>query len=182
AELLEIKANPNRTAEGVVIEAKLDRGRGSVATVLVQAGTLKPGDIVVAGNEWGRVRALVNDRGEQVKEAPPSTPVEILGLQGTPQAGDRIAVVDSEGRAREISEYRQRVAREKSVARQAGQRGSLEQMMSQLQTSGLQEFPLIIKGDVQGSIEAIVNALDKLGTDEVRANIVHSGAGAITES
>ncbi|WP_159590130.1 translation initiation factor IF-2 [Chelativorans xinjiangense] len=182
AELLEMKANPNRTAEGVVIEAKLDRGRGSVATVLVQAGTLRPGDIVVAGNEWGRVRALVNERGEQLKEAPPSTPVEILGLQGTPQAGDRLAVVDTEGRAREISEYRQRLAREKAVARQAGQRGSLEQMMSQLQTSGLQEFPLIIKGDVQGSIEAIVNALDKLGTDEVRANIVHSGAGAITES
>ncbi|WEX09264.1 translation initiation factor IF-2 [Chelativorans sp. AA-79] len=182
AEVLELKANPDRTAEGVVIEAKLDRGRGSVATVLVQAGTLRPGDIVVAGNEWGRVRALVNERGEQVKEAPPSTPVEILGLQGTPQAGDRIAVVDSEGRAREISEYRQRLAREKAVARQAGQRGSLEQMMSQLQASGLQEFPLIIKGDVQGSIEAIISALEKLGTDEVRARIVHSGAGAITES
>ncbi|WP_367716512.1 translation initiation factor IF-2 [Nitratireductor sp. GISD-1A_MAKvit] len=182
SEVLELKANPDRAAEGVVIEAKLDRGRGSVATVLVQAGTLRTGDIIVAGNEWGRVRALVNDRGEQLKEAPPSMPVEILGLQGTPQAGDRIAVVESEARAREISEYRQRLAREKSVARQAGQRGSLEQMMSQLQDSGLKEFPLIVKGDVQGSIEAIAGALDKLGTEEVRARIVHSGAGAITES
>ncbi len=182
AEVLELKANPDRTAEGVVIEAKLDKGRGSVATVLVQAGTLKPGDIIVAGNEWGRVRALVNDKGDQIKEAGPSMPVEILGLQGTPQAGDRFAVVENEARAREISEYRQRLAREKSVARQAGQRGSLEQMMTQLQTSELSEFPLLIKGDVQGSIEAIVAALDKLGTDEVRARIVHAGAGAITES
>ncbi|MFC0208363.1 translation initiation factor IF-2, partial [Chelativorans intermedius] len=182
AEILELKANPNRTAEGVVIEAKLDRGRGSVATVLVQAGTLRPGDIIVAGNEWGRVRALVNERGEQLKAAPPSTPVEVLGLQGTPQAGDRFAVVENEARAREISEYRQRKAREKAVARQAGSRGSLEQMMSQLQSSGLKEFPLIIKGDVQGSIEAIVNAIEKLSTEEVRARIVHSGAGAITES
>jgi len=182
AEILDLKANPDRTAEGVVIEAKLDRGRGSVATVLVQTGTLRPGDIIVAGNEWGRVRALVNDRGEHVKDAPPAMPVEVLGLQGPPQAGDRFAVVESEARAREISEYRQRLAREKAVARQAGQRGSLEQMMSQLQTSGLKEFPLVIKGDVQGSIEAIATALEKLGTDEVRARIVHSGAGAITES
>jgi translation initiation factor IF-2 len=182
SEILDLKANPDRTAEGVVIEAKLDKGRGPVATVLVQTGTLKTGDILVAGNEWGRVRALVDDHGGQVKEAGPSMPVEVLGLQGTPQAGDRFAVVENEARAREISEYRQRLAREKSVARQAGQRGSLEQMMSQLQTSGLKEFPLLIKGDVQGSIEAIVSALDKLGTDEVRARIVHSGAGAITES
>ena len=182
SEILDLKANPDRTAEGVVIEAKLDKGRGSVATVLVQAGTLKPGDIIVVGNEWGRVRALVDDRGNHVKEAPPAMPVEVLGLQGTPQAGDRFAVVENEARAREISEYRQRIAREKAVARQAGQRGSLEQMMSQLQNSGLKEFPLVIKGDVQGSIEAIVAALDKLGTDEVRARIVHAGAGAITES
>ena len=182
AELLDLQANPDRTAEGVVIEAKLDKGRGSVATVLVQNGTLRTGDILVAGNEWGRVRALVNDRGEHLKAAGPSMPVEVLGLQGTPQAGDRFAVAENEAKAREISEYRQRLARDKSVARQAGQRGSLEQMMSQLQTSGLKEFPLVIKGDVQGSIEAIVNALEKLGTDEVRARIVHAGAGAITES
>ena len=182
AEILDLKANPDRTAEGAVIEAQLDRGRGSVATVLVEAGTLRTGDIVVAGNEWGRVRALVDDRGKQVKEAGPSTPVEILGLQGTPQAGDRFAVVENEARAREISEYRQRIAREKAVARQAGTRGSLEQMMTQLQDTGAQEFPLVIKGDVQGSIEAIAGALDKLGTDEVRVRTVHSGAGGITES
>ena len=182
AEVLDLKANPNRTAEGVVIEAKLDKGRGPVATVLIQAGSLMPGDIVVAGNEWGRVRALVDDRGEHIPEALPSMPVEILGLQGTPAAGDRFAVVNNEARAREITEYRQRLAREKAVAKHAGQRGSLEQMMSQLQTAGVKEFPLVIKGDVQGSIEAIVNALDKLGTDEVRARIVHSGAGAITET
>jgi translation initiation factor IF-2 len=182
AELLDLKADPDRTSEGVVIEAKLDKGRGPVATILVQTGTLIPGDIVVAGSEWGRVRALVDDRGEQVREAPPSMPVEVVGLQGTPQAGDRFAVVENEARAREVTEYRQRLAREKAVARQSGQRGSLEQMMSQLQTSGLKEFPLVIKGDVQGSIEAIITALDKLGTDEVRARIVHSGAGAITES
>ena len=182
AELLDLKANPDRTAEGVVIEAKLDKGRGPVATVLVQTGTLMIGDIIVAGGEWGRVRALVNDRGEQLKEAPPSMPVEVLGLAGTPHAGDRFAVVNNEARAREITEYRQRLARDKAVAKHAGQRGSLEQMMSQLQASGLKEFPLVIKGDVQGSIEAIVAALDKLGTDEVRARIVHAGAGGITES
>ena len=182
AELLDLKANPDRTAEGVVIEAKLEKGRGPVATVLVDTGTLLIGDIIVAGGEWGRVRALVNDRGEQLKEAPPSMPVEVLGLAGTPHAGDRFAVVNTEARAREITEYRQRLARDKAVAKHAGQRGSLEQMMSQLQASGLKEFPLVIKGDVQGSIEAIVAALDKLGTDEVRARIVHAGAGGITES
>lgn len=182
AEVLDLKANPDRTAEGAVIEAKLDKGRGPVATVLVQTGTLMPGDIIVAGNEWGRVRALVDDRGEHVPEAPPAMPVEVLGLQGTPQAGDRFAVVNNEARAREITEYRQRLAREKAVAKHAGQRGSLEQMMSQLQTSGLKEFPLVIKGDVQGSIEAINAALEKLGNDEVRVRIVHSGAGGITES
>ncbi|KKX31596.1 translation initiation factor IF-2 [Rhizobium sp. LC145] len=182
AEILDLKANPNRTAEGTVIEAQLDRGRGSVATVLVQKGTLKPGQIIVAGDQWGRVRALVNDKGEHVKEAGPALPVEVLGLSGTPAAGDKFAVVESESRAREISEYRQRLARDKAAARQSGSRGSLEQMMTQLQTSGLKEFPLVIKGDVQGSIEAIIGALDKLGTDEVRARIVHSGAGGITES
>ncbi|HWM45486.1 MAG TPA: translation initiation factor IF-2 [Xanthobacteraceae bacterium] len=182
AEILDLKANPNRTAEGVVVEAQLDRGRGAVATVLVQTGTLKPGQIIVAGDQWGRVRALVNDKGDHVKEAGPSMPVEVLGLSGTPAAGDKFAVVENESRAREISEYRQRLAREKQVARQSGSRGSLEQMMNQLQNSGLKEFPLLIKGDVQGSIEAIAGALEKLGTDEVRVRIVHSGAGAITES
>lgn len=182
AEILDLKANPDRTSEGVVIESKLDKGRGAVATVLVQTGTLMIGDIVVAGSEWGRVRAIINDRGEQLKEAGPSTPVEVLGLQGSPRAGDRFATVASEARAREITEYRQRLARDKAVAKHAGQRGSLEQMMSQLQTSGLKEFPLVIKGDVQGSIEAIQAAIEKLGTDEVRGRIVHSGVGAITET
>ncbi|MBB2795150.1 UNVERIFIED_ORG: translation initiation factor IF-2 [Rhizobium pisi] len=182
AEILDLKANPNRTAEGTVIEAQLDRGRGSVATVLVQNGTLKPGQIIVAGDVWGRVRALVTDKGDHVKEAGPATPVEVLGLSGTPQAGDKFAVVESESRAREISEYRQRLARDKAAARQSGQRGSLEQMMTQMQSTGIKEFPLVIKGDVQGSIEAIAGALEKLGTDEVRARIVHSGAGGITES
>ncbi|MBB4009695.1 translation initiation factor IF-2 [Allorhizobium taibaishanense] len=182
AEILDLKADPTRTAEGTVIEAQLDRGRGAVATVLVQKGTLRPGQIIVAGDQWGRVRALVNDKGEHVKEAGPAMPVEILGLSGTPAAGDKFAVVENEGRAREISEYRQRLARDKAAARQSGQRGSLEQMMSKLQDTGFKEFPLVIKADVQGSVEAIVAALDKLGTDEVRARIVHAGAGAITES
>jgi translation initiation factor IF-2 len=182
SEVLDLKADPDRTAEGVVIEARLDRGRGPVASVLVQAGTLIPGDIIVVGNEWGRVRALINDRGEAVEEAGPSMPVEVLGLQGVPRAGDHFGTAENEAKAREISEYRQRLARDKAVAKHAGQRGSLEQMMTQLQTVGVKEFPLIIKGDVQGSIEAIASALDKLGTDEVRARIVHSGAGAITES
>ena len=182
SEILDLKANPNRTAEGTVIEAQLDRGRGSVATVLVQNGTLKPGQIIVAGDVWGRVRALVTDKGEHVKEAPPAMPVEVLGLSGTPQAGDKFAVVENEGRAREISEYRQRLARDKAAARHSGQRGSLEQMMTQLQSAGVKEFPLVIKGDVQGSIEAIAGALEKLGTDEVRARIVHSAVGGVTES
>jgi translation initiation factor IF-2 len=182
AEILDLKADPTRTAEGTVIEAQLDRGRGAVATVLVQKGTLRPGQIIVAGDQWGRVRALINDQGEHVKEAGPAMPVEVLGLSSTPAAGDRFAVVENESRAREISEYRQRLTRDKAAARQSGQRGSLEQMMSQLQNTGFKEFPLVIKGDVQGSIEAIAGSLDKLGTDEVRARIVHSGAGAITES
>ncbi|EJL51785.1 translation initiation factor IF-2 [Rhizobium sp. CF122] len=182
SEILDLKANPNRTAEGTVIEAQLDRGRGSVATVLVQNGTLRPGQIIVAGDVWGRVRALVTDKGEHVKEAPPAMPVEVLGLSGTPQAGDKFAVVENEGRAREISEYRQRLARDKAAARHSGQRGSLEQMMTQLQSAGVKEFPLVIKGDVQGSIEAIAGALEKLGTDEVRARIVHSAVGGVTES
>jgi translation initiation factor IF-2 len=182
AEILELKANPNRPAEGTVIEARLDRGRGPVATVLVQRGTLKPGDIVVAGSEWGRVRALMSDTGHSVVAAGPSMPVEVLGFNGTPEASDRLAVVDSEARAREIADYRARQKREKMAARQTGMRGSLEQMMSQLKTSGRKEFPLVVKGDVQGSIEAIVGALEKLSTDEVAARVIFAGAGGITES
>ncbi len=182
AEVLELKANPNRPAEGTVIEARLDRGRGPVATVLVQRGTLKPGDIVVAGSEWGRVRALASDTGHSVVAAGPSMPVEVLGFNGTPEAGDRLAVVDTEARAREITDYRARQKREKMAARQTGMRGSLEQMMNQLKTTGRKEFPLVVKADVQGSIEAIVGALEKLSTDEVAARIIFAGAGGITES
>jgi translation initiation factor IF-2 len=182
AEVLELKANPNRPAEGTVIEARLDRGRGPVATVLVQRGTLKPGDIVVAGSEWGRVRALASDTGHSVVAAGPSMPVEVLGFNGTPEASDRLAVVDTEARAREITDYRARQKREKMAARQTGMRVSLEQMMSQLKTTGRKEFPLVVKADVQGSIEAIVGALEKLSTDEVAARIIFAGAGGITES
>jgi translation initiation factor IF-2 len=182
SEILDLKANPDRAAEGTVIEAKLDRGRGPVATVLVQRGTLHVGDIIVAGAEWGRVRALVSDSGDTVEEAGPSVPVEVLGFTGTPDAGDRLAVVESEARARELTDYRIRQRREKSAARATGMRGSLEQMMSQLKTAGRKEFPLIIKGDVQGSVEAIIGSLEKVGNDEVAARIIHSGVGGITES
>ncbi len=182
AEVLELRANPNRLAEGSVIEAKLDRGRGPVATVLVQRGTLIHGDIVVAGSEWGRVRALINDKGETVQFAEPSVPVEILGFNAAPEAGDRVAVVETEARAREVTEYRMRQKREKLAARGAGATRSLIDMMSQIKTAGKKEFSLLIKGDVQGSVEAIAGALEKLGTDEVAARIIHSGVGGITES
>jgi translation initiation factor IF-2 len=182
AEVLELKANPNRAAEGIVIEAKLDKGRGPVASVLVERGTLRVGDIVVAGVEWGRVRALLDDHGRPVPDAGPSTPVEVLGFQGTPEAGDRVAVVENEARAREITEYRTRLKRETLQKRLSGARGSLEQMMKGLQTAGRKEFPLVVKTDVQGSLEAIVGALDKLGTDEVAARVIHGGVGGVTES
>ncbi|MBV9954409.1 MAG: translation initiation factor IF-2 [Pseudolabrys sp.] len=182
AEILDLKANPERAAEGTVIEAKLDRGRGPVATVLVQRGTLHVGDLVVAGAEWGRVRALVSDTGDNVKDAGPSMPVEVLGFSGTPDAGDRLAVVESEARAREVTDYRGRQKREKSAARATGMRGSLEQMMAQAKTSGRKEFPLVVKADVQGSLEAINGALEKLGTDEVAARVLHDGVGGISES
>jgi translation initiation factor IF-2 len=182
AEVLNLQANPNRAAEGIVVEAQLDRGRGPVATVLVQRGTLHVGDIIVAGAEWGRVRALIDDHGEQVREAGPSTPVEVLGFQATPEAGDRLGVVESEARARDVTEYRQQLKRERSAARAAGARGSLEQMMHRLQVQGRKLFPIVIKGDVQGSVEAIVQALEKLGTEEVGAQVLHSGVGGITES
>jgi translation initiation factor IF-2 len=183
AEILDLKANPERSAEGTVIEAKLDRGRGPVATVLVQRGTLHPGDIIVAGAEWGRVRALVNDLGATVKEAGPSVPVEVLGFNGTPEAGDRVAVVENEARAREITEYRARQKRERQAARAAGAGRTLAEMMRDLKEgAGRKELTLVVKGDVQGSVEAIVAALDKLGTDEVTARVIHSGVGGITES
>ncbi|MBU1175642.1 MAG: translation initiation factor IF-2 [Alphaproteobacteria bacterium] len=179
SEILDLKANYGGRAEGTVIEAKLDKGRGAVATVLVQRGTLTVGDIVVAGSELARVRALIDDKGEQIKSAGPSTPVEVLGFNGVPDAGDRFSVVAGEARAREITEYRQRVVRERSAV---GGMTSLEQMMSQIKDSGISKFPLVIKADVQGSAEAITASLDKLGTDEVSAQILMSGVGGITES
>lgn len=182
AEVLDLKANSERAAEGTVIEARLDKGRGPVATMLVQRGTLHTSDIVVAGTQWGRVRALLDDKGQPRQEAGPSFPVEILGFSGTPEAGDRVAVVESEARAREITEYRERQKRDKIAARGGSARGSLTDMMSQLKAAGRKEFPLVIKGDVQGSVEAIVAALEKLGTDEVGARVVHCGVGGISES
>lgn len=182
SEVLELKANAERAAEGTVIEAKLDKGRGAVATVLVQRGTLKVGDILVAGHAWGRVRALLNDQGEAVRDAAPSMPVEVLGFQETPEAGDRFAVVENEARAREVADYRMRLKREKAQARGSSARGSLTEMMNQLKTAGRKEFTLVVKGDVQGSLEAIVGALEKLGNDEVRARVIHGGVGGITES
>lgn len=185
AEVLDLKANPDRVAEGTVIEAKLDRGRGPVATVLVQRGTLRTGDIIVAGAEWGRVRALISDTGAQIKEAAPSLPVEVLGFNGTPEAGDRVAVVESEARAREITDYRERQKRDRLAARGAGSGAgrSLAEMMRELKEgAGRKEFPLVVKGDVQGSVEAIVGSLEKVGNDEVRARVLSSGVGAITES
>src|SRR5438067_9800538 len=169
AEILDLKANPNRPAEGTVIEAKLDRGRGPVATVLVQRGTLRGGEIVVAGAEWGRVRALVSDTAAAIEAAGPSTPVEVLGFNCTPEAGDRQAVVDSEARAREGTDYCSRQKRENAAASISGMRGSLEQMMSQLKTAGRKDLALIIKADVQGSLEAVIGAIEKLATDEVGA-------------
>jgi translation initiation factor IF-2 len=185
AELLDLKANPERAAEGTVIEAKLDRGRGPVATVLVQRGTLRTGDIIVAGSEWGRVRALIGDTGAQIKEASPSLPVEVLGFNGTPEAGDRVAVVESEARAREITDYRERQKRDRIAARGGGSGAgrSLAEMMRDLKEgAGRKEFPLVVKGDVQGSVEAIVGTLEKVGNDEVRARVLSSGVGGITES
>ena len=182
AEVLDLKANPNRTAEGTVIEARLDKGRGPVATMLVQRGTLHVGDLVVAGSQWGKVRALLDDTGAVRQSAGPSFPVEILGFSGTPEAGDRVAVVETEARAREITEYRERQKRDKLAARGGSARSSLSDMMSQLKTAGRKEFPLVVKGDVQGSVEAIIAALEKLGTDEVAARVVHAGVGGISES
>ncbi|MEO0992916.1 MAG: translation initiation factor IF-2 [Pseudomonadota bacterium] len=181
SELLELKANPDRPAEGAVIEAKLDVGRGPVATVLVQRGTLRTGDIFVVGEQWGKVRALINDQGERVDQAGPSVPVEVLGLNGTPEAGDVLNVVEDEGKAREIADYRQRSAREKAAA--AGSRASLDQLLAQAKTDeNVKELPIVVKSDVQGSAEAIVQAVEKIGNDEVRIQVLHSGVGAITES
>ena len=179
SEVLDLKANPDREAGGMVVEAQLDKGRGPVATVLVQRGTLKLGDIFVAGSAWGRVRALVNDKGQQVKEAYPSTPVEVLGLNSAPEAGDQFDVVPNDARAREVTEYRERKRRETRGA--ASARSSLEQMMSAIK-EGATEFPILVKADVQGSAEAIVQALEKIGNTEIKARVIHYAVGGINES
>ena len=182
AELLDLVADPERSAEGTVIEARLDRGRGPVATVLVQRGTLRVGQLVVAGSHWGRVRALINEKGETLEAAGPSTPVEVLGFSGAPEAGDRVAVVETEARAREITEYRERQRREKAAARGPAARTSLSDMMSNLKAAGRKELPIVVKGDVQGSVEAITAAVEKLGNEEVVARVIHGGVGGVTES
>ncbi len=181
AEILELKANPKRAASGAVIEAQLDVGRGPVATVLVQNGTLKQGDIFVVGEQWGKVRALVDDKGNRVKEAGPSTPVEVLGLNGTPEAGDVLNVVDTEAQAREIADYRIEAAKERRAA--LGAATTLEQLMAKAKDDeNVSELPVLVKADVQGSAEAIVQAMEKIGNDEVRVRVLHSGVGAITET
>jgi translation initiation factor IF-2 len=181
SEILELRSNPARAAMGAVIEAKLDVGRGPVATVLVQNGTLRKGDIFVVGEKWGKVRALINDKGETVTEAGPSVPVEVLGLDGTPQAGDVLNVVETESQAREIADYREKVTRDKRAA--AGAATTLEQLMARAKADqSVSELPIVVKADVQGSAEAIVQALEKVGNEEVRVRVLHSGVGAITES
>ncbi len=180
AELLELSANPDRAAHGTVIEAKLEQGRGPVATVLVDSGTLRIGDVFVAGAVWGRVRALVDDHGKNIDQAGPAQPVEVLGLQSAPQAGDEFAVVQSEARAREVSEFRKRKVRDTRAA--ATGRGTLEQMLSAIQEGKAEELAVVIKADVQGSLEAIVGAAESLANDEVKVRILHAGIGGVTES
>jgi translation initiation factor IF-2 len=181
SEILELKANPDRQAQGAVIEAKLDVGRGPVATVLVQHGTLKQGDIFVVGEQWGKVRALVDDKGERIKEAGPSVPVEVLGLNGTPEAGDVLNVVETEAQAREIATYREKAAKDKRAA--VGAATTLDQLMAKAKADeNVAELPIVVKADVQGSAEAIVQAMEKIGNDEVRVRVIHSGVGAITET
>ncbi|MBM7067044.1 translation initiation factor IF-2 [Actibacterium sp. 188UL27-1] len=181
SEILELKANPKRAASGAVIEAQLDVGRGPVATVLVQNGTLQQGDIFVVGEQWGKVRALIDDKGERVKEAGPSVPVEVLGLNGTPEAGDVLNVVDTEAQAREIAEYREQQAKDKRAA--AGAATTLDQLLAKAKDDeNVSELPIVVKADVQGSAEAIGQAMEKIGNDEVRVRVLHSGVGAITES
>jgi len=178
AEILELKANPDRAAEATVVEAKLDKGRGSLATVLVQRGTLRVGDIIVVGAASGKVRAMIDDHGRQVKEAPPSFPVEVLGLGAVPSAGDQLTVVENEARAREVAAYRQSVLDKK---RTTSAPVSLENMFANRASTTI-EFPMVVKADVQGSVEAIVNAVNKISTDEIKVRVLHSGVGAITES
>ena len=179
AELLDLKANPNRSAEGIVIEAKIETGRGSVATVLIQRGTLQIGDIFVSGAEWGRVRALVNDQGKQIKSAMPSVPVEVLGYNGTPRAGDDFIVVGDEARAREVADFK---ARKKRDASSAGNSSTMEQMFALIQAGASEDLPVIVKADVEGSVEALTATLEKIGTDTARVKVIHGAVGPINES
>ena len=180
AEILELAANPDREAQGVVIESRLERGRGPVATVLIQRGTLRVGDIFIAGSEWGRVRALLDDKGNSALAGGPSMPVEVLGLQGTPDAGEDFSVVENENRAREIAEFRQRRRRDARTA--IGAVGSVEDIFNALREGTASILPVVVKADVQGSAEAIVGALERLGTDEVTVSVLHAGVGGINES
>jgi translation initiation factor IF-2 len=180
AEILELKANPDRPASGAVIEARLERGRGAVATLLVQRGTIHVGDIFVAGSEWGRVRALINDRGESVADAGPSMPIEVLGLQGTPLPGEQFVVVENENRARQISEFRRQ--REREAHARIASRGTIEQMFSKIATGESKELPIVVKSDVQGSLEAITGSLTKLSGEEVAVRVLHAAVGGINES
>ncbi|MBT5186146.1 MAG: translation initiation factor IF-2, partial [Kordiimonadaceae bacterium] len=179
AELNDLRANPNRTAKGAVVEAKLDKGRGTVATVIVQHGTLKIGDVIVAGTAWGRVRALLDDRGSQLKEAGPSTPIEVLGLDSTPSAGDDFVIVDDEAKARSVVDFRlNKIKDDKNKKDEA----SLENMFDKLKEAEISSVPILLKADVQGSVGAITSSLEQLNTDEVKCKIVHSGVGGINET
>lgn len=181
AEVLDLQANDNRRADGVVVESRLDKGRGSIATVIVQRGTLKQGDIIVAGSVWGRVRALMNDRGQRIEEAGPSTPVEILGISGVPEAGDQFAIAATDRQAKEIAEFRDRKKREKAQAAR-GSKLSLDNLFARIEEGEVQDLPVLIKADVQGSVEAIRESLTKLSTDEVKVSVLHGAVGVITES
>ncbi|MBE6450061.1 MAG: translation initiation factor IF-2 [Alphaproteobacteria bacterium] len=182
AEVLDLKANPNHTAEGVVIESKMEKGRGPVATVLISRGTLKVGDVFVVGQEWGRVRSLLDDKGRRLQAAEPAQPVEVVGLQGVPAAGDELMVVENEAKAREVSGYRQRKAREALSIKRVGSGSTMEQMFAQIKAGETKTFPVIVKGDVQGSVEALQGTLAKIANEEVRIDVIHAGVGSINES
>jgi translation initiation factor IF-2 len=182
AEILDLRANPERAAEGTIVESRLDRGRGPVATILVQKGTLRAGEIMVAGAEWGRTRAMLDDKGQPLTEAGPSTPVEVLGLSGVPSAGEPFVVVESEGRAREITEFRNRKLRDKSAAGAVAARGTLDQMLARIAAGEQKEVAVVVKADVQGSAEAIQATVLKLAHEEVKVRVLHAAVGQITES
>ncbi len=182
AEVLDLKANPNHTAQGVVVESKMEKGRGPVATVLISRGTLNVGDVFVVGQEWGRVRSLLDDKGQRLKSAAPAQPVEVVGLQGVPAAGDDLFVVENEAKAREVSGYRQRKAREALSIKRVGSGSTMEQMFAQIKAGETKEFPVIVKGDVQGSVEALQGTLAKIANEEVRIHVIHAGVGSINES